>query len=334
MEDLIINKLKEIGIRLGTWAGVLGIILLISGLIKFITWGVTPYPELYVNYDAHNLSDFSAIEEVNVSEYNAIYNQSDNPSVVIDKPGLNKNGYKEFEKSIYSPLVLYVGELAKDVDSGFSVSDTDLVNSKIKIQKNLAVILEGIENNLKWQDIGINSKCLEGDIKLAVPDKFSVYREEVKNLFILNLSSDVISQENYEELSKRAEAILDKCIQVEDVKSYLAMNKSKKDVGKVALIAPEYIMTFDNDKIFTCACSDGEQKGFVPIYPTKTTAITYSLYVKEDIDEDLKENIMNSYNNSAVTSKTGFRNSNTNIDSMNGTNIVENIHIEYLDNIK
>lgn len=335
MENTVINKAKEIGIRLLVWGLVISITLLCYGVKKLINWIIAPIPEIYVNYNINNIKDFSSIENVSsINGYEIIYNQTSDAVAIIDKPDLEKENYTEINKSIYSPLVMYVGIKATDVDSGFSVSDTNFSNSNIKVQKNLFNILDAMENNKTWQDIGINSDVLEGTVRLAVPDKYSPYRDQVKDLFMLNLTEKDITSENYNELSLRADDILNKCIQVEDPKSYLVMNKDKENAGKIVLIAPEYIMRFDRDNIFPYNNSNYDKENFfVPVYPTKTTAIAYSLYIKNGIDVELKESIINSYNGKIISTKTGFRNAKTNDYSVIGNNIVSSINIQYIDKI-
>lgn len=330
--DEMTNKFKEIGMKLSVWGCILVATLCIYGIVKFFSWVVTPYPETYVNYNANDITDFSTIENVDLESYEVKYNTFEEPVGIIDIGGLNKENYKEIEQSVYSPLIMYVNEFARNPESGFSVSDTDSNYSRVKIGKNLSSVLEGIEQGKTWQDIGINEQCLEGPIQLAVPDAFSPYRELVKDLFILNLTAEEITVDNYPELSTRADAILEKCIQVENPRAYLTANKKDDKVNKVAVIAPEYIMANDNDKLFRNIVDDVETpEFFVPVYPTRTTAISYSLYVKEELEEKLNKQVVEAYTeNSTISKKTGFRTKKSSGDYLNANNVVFDLTVKYI----
>ena len=330
MKDAMVDKAKEIGIRLSVWGIVIGIVLVIFGICKFFTWMAAPVPTTYVNYNDNNIKEFSSIEKVGISGYSIDYNQVEEPVAFVDIPGLKKDGYVEYEKNIFSPIIMYVGESALNAKTGFSVSDTNYSSTAIKVQKNLSTILLAMEQDKTWEDIGIDKSCLEGKIVLSIPDKYSSYRKLIKDLFILNLAEDKVTDSNYEELEQRANNLLDKCIQVEEPKSYLVTNKEKDSVGKVILIAPEYLLNFDNDYIFSTSYSDGKQEKFVPAYPTRTTAITYSLYVKKDIEEELKTAILDSFNGSTISKKTGFRTVKYGSKYLSGYNIVNDIDVQYI----
>ena len=123
--------------------------------------------------------------------------------IIFDEMNSSHSGYKENEEYIYSPLVLIANENVLNINSGFNVSDSEKDIFYRKVEKNLFSILEAIEQGKTWQDIGVNAECLEGPVILGVPDIYSYYRKQVKDLFMLNLTAEDINEQNYEELEQR-----------------------------------------------------------------------------------------------------------------------------------
>lgn len=297
---------------------------------KVITHFRNPEPYIGVNCDFSEITEFNSIQYFKVKWKKTNYNV-ENPTLIIDKPNQQIEGFTEYKNYLYSPLVLFTGNLAFEHDSGFTVKNTDADLNYRSAEKNLNTILTAIEENKTWADIGINPKVLEGTVTLAIPDKNSEFYPYVEELFLLNLGEE-ITTDNISELKNRVNKIIDKCIKVEDEEGYLSVNYKKEELGKVIMVAPEYIMKTSSTSMFTFTESKKEPSYYVPIYPTKTTAISYSMYIKNDTDEDLKTKIFETYSGENFSQTTGFRTLYKNYDNkyIPFRRTINNLNITYI----
>lgn len=319
-----VNKFKLLGVRAASWWACILVVLVINMIGAFFSWMFAPLDPVYVDYQKVDLQDFSSIEKFNAGMYSWHFNTEEEPDIIFDKINASYTDYKKLNSDIFSPFVLIVNENAVNVTSGFSVLNTEKKIKGRTIEKNLFNILEGIEQDKSWQDIGIHSDCLEGPIVLGVPDAYSPYRDKIKELFMINLSVKKITEENYKELEERAEKILAKCKQIENPIAYLSANKG----NKVAIIAPEYILENDNDNIYRSSTNieeDINPNFFVPVYLTRTNAIEYSIFVKNDLKEGFSEDISSTITGSTLNDVTGFRTKKNNF--LNVSNSISGISI-------
>lgn len=327
------TKIKLIGLHLGVTGLTFIACTIVALIIMFFSWLTAEPEKIYINYSTSKPQELSKIESINYGYYNYVFNSSETPEAVISEKKEKMEGFKEYEKGIYSPIILFVNENVLMTDSGFNLSNAEKQIKYQNVTKNLNTILTAIEEGKTWQDLGVNNKCLEGPVTLAVPDIYNPYREIVKDLFIINLTVEEITEENYNELSERAEKILTKCIQVEDPLSYLVANKGKK----VITVAPEFIMEDNKDGIFRGNGHIAEiiEELFTPVYPTRTTAIYYNVYLKNEIEgkdiEEKKEQINYVTLNNPISNSVGFRTKNGSIDGFNSHNLIENLSISYID---
>lgn len=323
-----VNKYKLLGVRAAIWWGCILAALVINMIGAFFSWMFAPLDPVYVDYQAIKLKEFSNIEKFNIGMYTWYFNTEEEPDIIFANTNASYTDYTKLNNDIFSPFVLIVNENAVNVTSGFSVSNTEKKIKGRTIEKNLFNILEGIEQDKTWQDIGIHSDCLEGPIVLGVPDAYSPYRDKVKELFMINLSVQKITDENYEELEQRAEKILAKCKQIENPIAYLSANKG----NKVAIIAPEYILENDNDNIYRSSTNIEEEMNpnfFVPVYLTRTNAIEYSIFVKNDLKEGFSEDITSKITSSSLNDVIGFRTKKNNF--LNVSNAISGISITNID---
>ena len=281
-----------------------------------INWITTPQPEINIQYSIAENPELSDIKNVNVGGIKETYNLK-NPQVILTTKDLDNKDFNKNEDIWLSPFVLYTGDHALVDKSGFTVSDLDSSLSYRTAKKDLSIILLAMEKDKTWQDIGIVNTCLEGKIKLHIPDKNSPFYPYVEKLFLMNLNEEV-TEENFDILMQRVDKLISKCIQVENVESFINNTKNENKNMKIAVIAPEYIIA-NNYSTFNGEHSSSKQKTIIPVYLTKTTAIKYHLYSKNDLDENISQKIIDKYSSKKILTETGLRPlyQNVNIESLN-----------------
>lgn len=298
--------IKDILLRLAVWVSIIVVTFLGIFGYKQITKPKVEKPTFTLNYNAKEFTDFKDIEKLKLDGHKMLFNGTYNDAL-LGLPGKNIENFTEYQNAIYSPLVLYVGDHAYNSDSGFSVNEIENSKSSRSVSKDLKTILLAMEEGKTWQDIGINEKCLTGEIKLTIPDENNNLRPYVKELFLINLGEEV-SSENIDTLLERAENLMKKCNVTEDIHNFLKMNSERDDFQKVAVVAPEYLMKIDTGTTFyTSENSDKKQTYFVPIYPTKTVSLNYSLYLNNNFDKEKQNSIFKLYSGEEIFLKTGFR---------------------------
>lgn len=291
--------MKSIISRFFIWILVIGITF---GGYNLYKWISTPKTPLYASCTFNNYQELSELQDIKISGYKTEYNKGDNPTLIISKPNENIEGYKEYNKYIYSPMVLYTGNFVLDKDTGFIVSNLDNSQDYRTASKNLTIILEGIENNKTWGEIGINVKELKDKkVSLVIPDKYSQLMPYVKEMFFANLTENKeLSEEEFTNTMNRVNKIINKCTKVEDLKSYLDNAFEKDDISFVA-VGPEYLMN-DNSSF-----SAENNEYVVPVYPQKTTAAYYSLYIADGTEQELIDKIIDKYTGKKLKQEINFR---------------------------
>lgn len=327
------NKIKLLGLHLGVTGVTLVACVIIALVGMFFSWMFESPDDIYINYETSRQNEFSGLESLSYGFHNYHFNETEEPEIVFSEQEKKLEGFKEYKKGIYSPIIMYVNENVLSADSGFNLSNADKTINYKNVKKNLNTILTAIEENKTWEDLGVNSKCLEGTVTLAVPDEYNPYRDLVKDLFMINLTTGEINESNYDELSERAEKILEKCIQIEDPLGYLVANKGKK----VIVVAPEFIIEDNEDGVFRKVTHSADILNdlFTPVYPTRTTAIFYNVYIKEEVVgndvEEKKEHMDYVALNNPVSNTIGFRTKNGSIDGFDSKNLVEDVSVMYID---
>lgn len=291
--------MKNIISRFFIWIVVIAITF---GGYNFYKWISTPKTPLAASCSFNNYQELSNLQNVKISGYKTEYNKGQKPTLIISKPNEDIKGYKEYNKYIYSPMVLYTGNFVLDKDTGFIISDLDSSQDYRTASKNLTMILEGIENNKTWAEIGVNVKELKDKkVTLVIPDKYSSLMPFVKELFFVNLTDNrELSEEEFTNAMNRVNKIINRCTKVEDLKSYLDNAFEKDDISFVA-VGPEYLMN-DNSSF-----SAENNEYVVPVYPQKTTAISYSLYIADGTEQELIDKIIDKYTSKKIKQEINFR---------------------------
>lgn len=201
-----------------------------------------------------------------------------NPDIIITRDDEPKDGYDKLEDFLYTPFVL----LSKDGWENDDSSINHLTENGIhKYAKDIRYILEAIEQNKTWEEIGMTNEDVLGKtdspVTLKIPNKHTEDYQEIKS-YIMMVLNDYNPYDNKIELEKRADLILSKCIEVESVTSLvnsLYGNTKKVDFGMV--LCKESV-------IADCSHNDFDIAVINIIHPVK---VSYNLYVKKDSEEKI-----------------------------------------------
>lgn len=201
-----------------------------------------------------------------------------NPDIIITRDDEPKDGYDKLEDFLYTPFVL----LSKDGWENDDSSINHLTENGIhKYTKDIRYILEAIEQNKTWEEIGMTNEDVLGKtdspVTLKIPNKHTEDYQEIKS-YIMMVLNDYNPYDNKIELEKRADLILSKCIEVESVTSLvnsLYGNTKKVDFGMV--LCKESV-------IADCSHNDFDIAVINIIHPVK---VSYNLYVKKDSEEKI-----------------------------------------------
>lgn len=311
--------------RIFIW--LLTIILTFLGNFAFQYFS-TPKTELVVQFNTYKTPQLSGIKSISIPRTNINYNIK-NPNVIFELGSEDKENFKKYEDYLSSPLIMFAGNHAYHENSGFNVENLDNERAYRKATKDLGTILRAMEQGKTWQDLGMKDTILQGPITLHIPSENNMYHSFVKEMFLVNLE-EKITEENIESLLERVDNLINKCVLIEDLEYFLINNVNKKDLEKVLVIAPEFILK--NESIYSSNYSDKKSTYMVPVYPTKTVSIDCSIYIKDTIEDKLLDKILEKYSSQKMVSKTGFRTMYSNVDLTNNLDyhIVEDIKIEKL----
>lgn len=178
----------------------------------------------------------------------------------------------ELYSSNYSPMVIFMNKSkAKITDEEFPESEKVLSKNGANYIFALDLLLDGLEKDLTWNDVGFTYIPDETQkISLVIPTYGTYEFNFVRELFALNMNNDYA----------RADAVISKCYQSDNVLDFMNKNKDKGFL----IVAPEYFIN-GNSVLFS-------NKVLIPTYPTINTAsLTYS-FINKNINEE-KEAILN-----------------------------------------
>lgn len=206
-----------------------------------------------------------------------VYNNQ-NPDIIITKSNEMKDGYEKLDNFLYTPFVLLTKNNWIDNDSGINHLSE---NHTQKYSKDIRYILEAIEQNKTWEDIGMSNKDvfekIDAPVTLKIPNRYSEDYEEVKS-YIMMVLNDYKPYETKDDLEKRADLILSKCEEVESIPALvnnLYNNSKNTDFGMV--LCKESLIVECDHKDYNLAVINISQ-------PVK---VSYNLYIKKDNEDKI-----------------------------------------------
>ena len=273
--------------KVSVWAWVIVVVLVIQFFISVVipwvgSWG--DYTETTVY--AESMYDEGILNNLGNTSFAGYewYVDKQNPDIFItdDISIEKKEGYTKYPNSLYSPLVLYVRSQVIDSShhSGFiRMIPEDGNNSPLQID--LYNILEGIEQDKDWKDIGVSTKVVKGKINVCIPNERCPYYSKVVDLFYLTLNNNKVPTEDEKvALTSRVNALLNKCEKITDISSGIAEEYQKHSEGYKVFIAPEYLLVRGGNEI-----NRSNYESYTCVYFMNTTFIELDTYVKSNYGE-------------------------------------------------
>lgn len=284
--------------RLGVW--ILALLIAIGGpwLYKQIpVWLHTD--DVVVASELTNIDMLEAMSQEKFGHFK-VQTTTQTPDVIFSTDNTVRSGYECIENAVTSPLVLYVINVVDNYESGFIQDD----NNQYYFRINLRTILNAIEDDATWQDIGISKKVLEGKVTLHIPDANDWCYPEVVELFYLTLNGGVTpTTEQRTEMKDRVDSILSQCRKYPSIAQAIADEAAKPSDGNKAFIAPEYLYLTNQ------GMSANSSHYFVPVYFTKTVYIAANAYLKAGYNDiDLSHGLFQAIqSNKSFMNITGWR---------------------------
>ena len=283
--------------RLGVWITVIALCIGIPFLIDNVPKWIETQDILIVS----EIDDANVAENILDNRYGeyVVKTSKNNADIIItstmDEVAPN---YTKKDDMLYSPLVMYVENSVDSHNSGFISVEKDNYNC---FKVDLMTILDAMEKEKTWQDIGMETDVINGDVKLYIPDENCWYYKEVENLFYLTLNGGNTPNDNeLKSLQPRVEKLLEQCNKVISIEMEIESEAFEpSDNGKV-FIAPEYLyMTAKGmgDSTYDC---------FVPVYFTKTTFVHADFCIKNN-SETASDFITTIQNKKHFMKDTGWR---------------------------
>lgn len=303
--------------RLGIWGGAVGIIICIILCVRFFTWLGTDN-SITCNLYCHTPDNILKTDIADVDgdyEFNLI--DTKEVAEIIMQPSSDEviAGYSKYDNYVYTPLVLFARSTCLNNDSGFTVLDAN--SSDSTAYKDLLVILEAMEEDKTYEDIGISKKVATGPVKLAIPSKTSVYYPYIEELFYATINNGKIPTEAEKTaLKTRVDNLMKKCIKVEDIGAKIIELYEKDSKDYTLFIGPECLIT-RNKYAFNTTNDDA----WCTVYLNYTIPYSYDIFVKTEN----KENLLNAFMLGKFSGETGYRVYNTNKISSTYNHTISNI---------
>lgn len=169
-------------------------------------------------------------------------------------------GYRKYEKMLYTPYIMYIKNASHSSSGCTEVSNA--------YTKNLASILEALENGKNYADIGME-KMKDGPIVVSIPkDRI----DEIKELFYLVLSNEKNSSSKEEEVRNRVDTIIEKCKKHRDI-----LYEIEDDDKNIIYIDLEAYTIHGN-----CYINSNRAGNYYPVYFEITTANYFDVFVKDN----------------------------------------------------
>lgn len=297
--------------KLGYWVSIISIVLVIQFCITIVfPWMGTWFREETITVSANSMTDTGFMEVLGESTLGDFHFhvENNNPDFYFcdSSDEVVKTGYTKYSEALYSPMVLYVRYAVFDNNDGFiRINPSD--NSQSPLQIDLYDILEGMENNKEWKDIGVSTKVVKGNINIVIPNERSSYYDAVVDLFYLTLNNlKVPTESEYNLLTPRVNALLEKCEKMVDISKGLVSEYDKHSVDYKVFIGPECLFARGGDET-----GRNTTDQYNPVYFVKTTYVTMDMYIKDVQDGSDNGLIDEAYNyilsDTAFYRRTGWR---------------------------
>lgn len=257
--------------------------------------------------------------------FTLVSNTKNTPDVIIERSSKNTyDGYDKYSEELATPMAMFFNENILKNSTGF-IKSTKGSDSKYVLQKDLKNILEGLESDKDWSEIGIDA--LNGKIEITVPNENSPYYNDTIKFMLVNLYDTETNDDNIGERLSRIAKIYKKCNIVDDIISFIEQNSEYENM----CIAPEIYV--QQSKYFR---ENNDYCDLAIVYSTKEYVVKYDIFLKKELE--INDDIIRMLrNNDNFNDNIGLRSTNTtySVDKLyNSSHFIEYINInDYSDKI-
>ena len=263
--------------RLSIWIALLAICFGINTMTSLLP-KLFESDEVSIYFEStYDLEGKGSLNNKDIGKYE-VKIDSQNPDVIFtDKEINNPSEYTKYEDALYTPLVMYMRAYAVDKPDGLIlVQPKEPTSTPFKIDLN--AVLNGMEKDKSWKDLGINNKVAKNKIALTIPNETNSYYESVVELFYLALNNYNMPTEDERTLLKpRVDALIQKCEKVSDISQEIIAEYDDPSTDYKVFIGPEYLYIRGGTEM-----SRSYDDAFIPVYFNKTILFNMDMYLKNN----------------------------------------------------
>lgn len=266
--------------RPGVWAGVIAACLAISFLINVMpNFFRNLFFEEKVTVSVNASMDDMLASELNRYSFKKLqlyYTTEGNPDVIIqDASSDTIEGYTKYENKLSSTLVMYVRNSAIGNPEGFIYTNS---TESSPMYIDLKRVLEVMENGGSWKELNINTRVVNGDVVLYIPQKSDPWYPMVEELFYVTLNDGKTPSTNERaKLKPRVDAIIDKCVQAASISQGIQDEYNKETRTHKVFIGPEYLFM-----PVGYSMSRRNQNAFIPVNIKNSPIVYMDVFAKSD----------------------------------------------------
>lgn len=263
-----------------------GILYKVPAIISHITREI-PVTEYSVGIDIDDVSLKNRIAGQTIStkdNFIELNVKNDEQDFIITESS-HENKYPEYEKIegyLYTPLVMFINNNVVNYNDNLTFVEQD---SGKAYMKDIRYLLQAIESDKTWKDIGFDEHLVgkeKDPVKFIIPNEYDSVYPAIRDYIVLALNDfRNPTMEELKELEQRADIILAKCEQMENISGVFKSSDLKKGIFlyKESVIS-EYLSGFESSWLST--------PYYFEISPGKTKRIEYDVYLKKDKAEEIK----------------------------------------------
>lgn len=261
--------------RIGLWVIMLAVTLLVSWLIPIVP-GWFDSNTIYVEVDMSSDAEFAqTIANQKIKKIIPVLTD-ENPDIIITDSQKEITGYTKYEDYISSPIIAWACGVAYKSTGFIQVPGT---NNIYKLD--LLTVLEAMEADKKWEDLGFHKSVINGPVTLYIPSPQCAYYNDVIELFMVTLNNgQAVPESNREQLQQRVEAILTKCHMVADIAQAICDEYKEPSETHKIFIGPEYIYKRSRDNAIGYGSDNNKQ--YRPVYFLNTVFVKANIFTKNE----------------------------------------------------
>lgn len=218
-----------------------------------------------------------------ICDFTTCYDSSDADVIVRDYSETSViDGYEKYSRYLYTPVVIYA-PYAKSDDGGFNIINDNAY-------KKFDVILNAVENQKTYGEIGMKHMNEDDKVKLVIPYEDTVEYQAVEDLIYMTLNGGAMPDDSQRAVLKQAaDNILNQSRKSENIIGEIKdkFYKDKKGTNRVLYLTTESASFMcDESQVFT-VCEESYKRAYSPVYTEPCAAVFYDVFVKKpDNDTD------------------------------------------------